>query len=88
MFSCDSFSKHLFDWEYILDFKMAGCDALLEGIKVKTTAEVQARTVQDLISRLIPERANEFVVQVDSPSSPQNEYFEVFVLTRHLGQKF
>jgi hypothetical protein len=62
-----------------MDMFLTGCDALLESIQVKTTAEVQARTVQELIALLIPERSGEFLVQVNIPPNPQNvsKYFHL-----------
>ena len=47
----------------------------------KVSPEVQAQAVNDLIQRLIPERANEFRVQIeDAPSNEINGYFEVGLL--------
>ena len=51
----------------------------LKKIQTRTSAETQAQAVQSLISRLIPGRAAEFVVEIIPSDLPteENGYFEV-----------
>lgn len=53
----------------------------LDKIHTRTSVEIQAQAVTDLIGRLLPGRANEFDVKVE-PGLPgeENGYFQVVVV--------
>lgn len=53
--------------------------APLQNLQTKASAEIQTKAVKDLISRLLPDRAQEFDVIIE-PGRPEEEngYFQVF----------
>ncbi len=55
-----------------------GLGGSLDKIRTRTSVDIQAQAVRDLIERLLPERASEFDVKVE-PGLPQDEngYFQV-----------
>ena len=61
-------------FEYVKGF----CSRPLDKIRTTTVPEVQAQAVINLIRRLLPERANEFAVHVESGLPNENNgYFQV-----------
>lgn len=57
-----------------------GLGNLLDRIQTQTSRKIQSQTVADLISRLLPERAEEFDVKVEGGhAAEENGYFQVGV---------
>ncbi|XP_045023592.1 alpha-N-acetylglucosaminidase-like isoform X2 [Daphnia magna] len=77
-------SKCLFTLMAFLALVSEGLGNFLDRIQTQTSRKIQSQTVADLISRLLPERAEEFDVKVEGGhAAEENGYFQITKTTEN-----